>query len=153
MKRLHALGTGIAGVALSATAVLAAAPLSPSDTASTIPTPVSDLSQPTDNHGAAVSTVAKDKTQVGGKNDNHGGAVSETAHQANDPTDDTTDTPAAAPEAQTHPDNHGAVVSTIAKDKTQVGGKHHNHGGAVREAAHQAHSPNGQAPGHPGGND
>ena len=82
MKKLHALGTGLVGVTLSASAVLAAAP-SPSDTTSTIPTSASeDTGKPADNHGAAVSAVATDSTQVGGKHDNHGGAVSEAAHQA-----------------------------------------------------------------------
>jgi hypothetical protein len=31
---------------------------------------------------------------------------------------------------------HGACVSKVAQDKTKVGGKNHNHGGAVSAAAH-----------------
>ena len=152
MKKLHALGTGLVGVTLSASVVLAAAP-SPSDTTSTIPTSASeDTGKPADNHGAAVSAVATDSTQVGGEHDNHGGAVSAVAHPA-DETSDEAPAPDVAPEDQTHPDNHGAAVSAVATDKTKVGGKHDNHGGAVSEAAHQAPKSNGHAPGHPGGND
>lgn len=153
MKKLHALGTGLVGVALSATAVLAAAPASPSEGTSTIPTPASAPEDARTPHGAAVSAVAKDETQVGGDHANHGGAVSLVAKQKTDPASDLAPEPAADPDTQTHPDNHGAVVSAVAKDKTKVGGKHGNHGGAVSEAAHQAHAPNGQAPGHSGGHD
>ena len=133
MKKLHAVGAGILGVAMSATAALAAAPLLPGLTGE---------SQPADNHGAVVSTVAKDKTQVGGEHDNHGGAVSAVAKgtDVQDATDPTTDEAPA--------DNHGSVVSAVARDKTQVGGKNNNHGGAVSAVAHGSHGPNGHANGH-----
>jgi hypothetical protein len=151
MKKFHALVTGIVGVSLSATAVLAAAPRTPSEQTSTIPTSATvseDAGAPhPDNHGATVSAVAKDQSLVGGEHGNHGGAVSEAAHQGTGP--DAVEDPATEPEdpgtepqdAAPHPDNHGAAVSAVAKDKSQVGGKHQNHGGAVSEAAHQGKAP------------
>jgi len=155
MKRVHAIGTGILGVALSASAVLAAAPIAPSEAASTIPTSASAPGDPDDDHGAAVSVVARDHTQVGGDHDNHGGAVSAAAH-ASKPDADAPETPDAdAPSHDTGKagDNHGAAVSTVAKDQTQVGGKHDNHGGAVSAAAHSGKGPQDHAPGHHHGHD
>ena len=139
MKKLHAVGAGIVGVAMSATAALAAAPLLPGSTGG---------SQPADNHGAVVSTVAKDETQVGGEHDNHGGAVSAVARGANDETTTDEGTTEEGTTDATTKDNHGAVVSAVAKDKAQVGGKHNNHGGAVSAVAHGAHGPNEHANGH-----
>ena len=45
----------------------------------------------------------------------------------------------AAPHASDTPDAggvHGQCVSKVARDKSAVGGPHHNHGGAVSAAAH-----------------
>jgi hypothetical protein len=44
-------------------------------------------------------------------------------------------TPADAPPADTAPNAHGKDVSAVAQDKTAIGGKNCNHGGAVSEAA------------------
>jgi hypothetical protein len=145
MKKLHAVGAGIIGVALSATAALAAAPLVlPSS-----PTVTTDENASTGDHGAAVSTVAKDHTLVGGKHNNHGGAVSTVARAAHGPeSDETTTEDETAPDAdttETPKTNHGAAVSAVAKDETQVGGKNNNHGGAVSAAAHGTHGPNSHA--------
>ena len=140
MKKLHAAGAAVVGVALSATAALAAAPLLTG----------APENAPADNHGAVVSTVAQDETQVGGENDNHGGAVSTVARGTHGPDADAEATGADATDAEevAPTDNHGAVVSAVAKDKTQVGGKNNNHGGAVSEAAHGDHGPNEHANGH-----
>ena len=72
MKKLHALGAAALGVALSATSVLAVAPRIATGLAAEDPAPPA-------NHGAVVSAVAGDPSLVGGKNDNHGGAVSTVA--------------------------------------------------------------------------
>lgn len=129
MKKLHALGAGVLGVALSATAVLAASPPSiPPGLAAEDPAPA-------DNHGAIVSAVAGDKTQVGGENDNHGGAVSTVARGTHGPSDQA-DPAATTGKPST---NHGATVSAVAKDKTQVGGENDNHGGAVSTVAKGSH--------------
>jgi hypothetical protein len=90
-------------------------------------------------HGVEVSAVAKDTTKVGGPHDNHGGAVStvaktKTTPAAETPTEPDTD-PATAPAA--HPANHGADVSAVAKDHSKTGGDHDNHGGAVAPVAHK----------------
>jgi hypothetical protein len=50
----------------------------------------------------------------------------------------------------TAPNAHGKAVSTVAQDKTAVGGKNCNHGGAVSEAAHQDHGQHGNAEKHAG---
>lgn len=50
----------------------------------------------------------------------------------------------AAPHASDAPDaggSHGRCVSTVARDKSAVGGPHHNHGGAVSAAAHSCPHP------------
>lgn len=62
MKKTRAAAAAIIGLALSATGVLAAAPH------------LQALARP-----APVSTVAQDETAVAGSNDNHGGAVSAVA--------------------------------------------------------------------------
>ncbi len=125
MKKLHALGAAVLGVALSATSALAVAPRVAPGLAAEDPAP---------NHGAVVSAIAGDPSQVGGKNDNHGGAVSTVARGTHGPS-------AAGTTASTAADttNHGAAVSAVAKDKTQVGGKNDNHGGAVSTVARGSH--------------
>ena len=110
MRKARATAAAVVGLALSATAALAAHPSpgtthvaqvttedpSESPEASESPeqseTPEAPESPDGDQtgsnngsgaqgeHGAAVSAVAQDKTAVGGKNDNHGGAVSAVAH-------------------------------------------------------------------------
>jgi hypothetical protein len=150
MKKLHALGAAVIGVTLSASAALAAVPHDQAQPEAADPTLASD-------HGSLVSTVARDVTIVGGEHDNHGGAVSAVSAIPKDPveadshegTAQAEGTDAAAPT-----DTHGSVVSVVAKDPTKVGGKNDNHGGAVSEAAHQAHppqQPNGHANDHAGG--
>ena len=57
------------------------------------PAVVDPAQAPTDNHGAAVSAVAKDHTAVGGKNNNDGGAVSAVAHGGHGPNGNATGTP------------------------------------------------------------
>ncbi|HEV8403034.1 MAG TPA: hypothetical protein VGQ31_08375 [Candidatus Limnocylindrales bacterium] len=114
MKKARAALGAVIGLALTATGAFAAA--------------------------SAVSTVAKDPATVGGPNDNHGGAVStlaKGAHGAPDTTTpatttDTTD-PAGAQGA------HGAAVSAVAQDETAVGGPNDNHGGAVSLVARGTH--------------
>jgi hypothetical protein len=129
VKKTRAAASAIVGLALTATGVLAAAP---------------QLQAPT--APSTVSTLAQDKTAVGGANNNHGGAVStlarslDSAPDAADPTEtpettdptDTTDTTAGAQGA------HGAAVSAVAQDKTAVGGPNANHGGAVSIVARGA---------------
>ncbi len=129
MKKLHALGAGVLGVALSATSALAVAPrIAPGLAAE-------GLIPPT-NHGAVVSAVAGDDSLVGGKNDNHGGAVSTVARGTHGPSAQDDAAPTVTAPAST---SHGAAVSTVAKDKTQVGGKNDNHGGAVSAVARGSH--------------
>jgi coenzyme F420-reducing hydrogenase beta subunit len=139
MNKLHAVGAGVIGVALSASAALAAAPHAtlPTDAHGTAAGSAGD-------HGAIVSAVARDSTIVGGKHANHGGAVSLVARggetQVGAPA---TADPNAGSGKPT--DNHGAVVSAVAQASTIVGGKHANHGGAVSAVAHGAHTPNEHA--------
>jgi hypothetical protein len=81
-----------------------------------------------------------------------------TTQQTDTPTVCDTTTPEAptAPAAgeqtptDTAPNAHGKAVSTVAQDKTAVGGKNCNHGGAVSEAAHQDHGQHGNAEKHAG---
>lgn len=110
MNKSRAVATAIVGLTLTATGALAAAP---------------HLQAPTT--AAAVSTLARNQTAVGGSSDNHGGAVSTLARGTNGEPDtaDTTDTEGA----------HGAAVSAVAQKKTAVGGPNHNHGGAVSTVA------------------
>jgi len=131
VKRIRAAAVAIAGLTLTATAVLAAAPQLPDAAA----------------HGTAVSTLAQDETTVGGANDNHGGAVSTLARgthgasTANKPlTNVGTPTNAGTPQ-----NAHGLAVSAVAKDNTIVGGPNNNHGGAVSVVARGTH---GSAPQH-----
>ena len=143
MKKDHALGAGVVAVALSATAALAASPHAPSPT-------VANDQQPTDNHGAAVSAVARDDTAVGGDHDNHGGAVSVVARGTHGP-QVSVGAPTVADPALAPTDNHGAAVSAVAKDHTAVGGKNNNHGGAVSAVAHGSSGPNEHSNGHANG--
>ena len=92
-----------------------------------------------DAHGECVSEVAQDAEAIGGVNENHGGAVSEAARitcweadedpELADPEEDEEDLEEA--------DTHGACVSAVAQDKSALGGKNENHGGAVSEAARE----------------
>ena len=122
MKKARAALGAVIGIALTATGAFAAS--------------------------SAISTAARDHVAVGGANDNHGGAVSTIAKGANgapDPVtpdtttpDTTTDTtePAGAQGA------HGAAVSAVAQDETAVGGPNDNHGGAVSLVARGTHGAN-----------
>jgi hypothetical protein len=95
-----------------------------------------------DAHGECVSEVAQDAEAVGGVNENHGGAVSEAARitcwdadedpELADPEEDEEDE-----EDLAETDTHGACVSAVAQDKSAVGGKNDNRGGAVSEAARE----------------
>lgn len=92
-----------------------------------------------DAHGECVSEVAQDAEAIGGVNENHGGAVSEAARFTCWETDE--DPELADPEEDEEDleeaDTHGACVSAVAQDKSAVGGKNDNHGGAVSEAARE----------------
>jgi len=90
-----------------------------------------------DNHGEAVSAVAKDDSTVGAE---HGAAVSTMAKSdcGKETVDDETE-PQPEPEADLTfeqiceaAENHGEAVSTVAKDKTDVGAEH---GAAVSKMA------------------
>jgi hypothetical protein len=88
---------------------------------------------------SAISAVAQDHAAVGGPNDNHGGAVSTIAKGTNGAPDTTTpetttDTTAAGAQGA-----HGAAVSAVAQDETAVGGPNDNHGGAVSLVARGTH--------------
>jgi hypothetical protein len=136
MRKIRSGAAAIVGLSLAATGVLAAAP-----TAQT----------PTD--GTAISTLAKDKTVVGGANDSHGGAVSTLARTLDDTSATDTTTPETTTE-DTSPETdaagaqgaHGAAVSAVAQDPTAVGGKNANHGGAVSTVARGTHGPNAATP-------
>ena len=92
-----------------------------------------------DAHGECVSEVAQDPQAIGRASENHGGAVSEAARAICLDTDD--DPELADPEEDEEDlekaDTHGACVSAVAQDKSAVGGKNDNHGGAVSEAARE----------------
>jgi len=101
---------------------------------------------------SAISIVARDHAAVGGPNDNHGGAVSTVARATNGApgttvagpgtTDTTTsDTTTTSAGAQGVQGAHGAAVSVVAQDRTAVGGRNHNHGGAVSLIARGTHGP------------
>ena len=81
--------------------------------------------------GTAASNLAQDQTAVGGPNNNHGGAVSTLARG-------THGTPANNTSAGTQ-GAHGAAVSAVAKNKALVGGPNNNHGGAVSVIARGSH--------------
>jgi hypothetical protein len=112
MKKASAGMAAVIGVALSATGAVAAA--------------------------SVVSTVARDHAAVGGTNDNHGGAVSTVARDTAQPetTSPETTTPETTAGAQ---GAHGAAVSAVAQDQTAVGGPNDNHGGAVSAVARGTH--------------
>jgi hypothetical protein len=126
MKTTRAATAAVIGLALGATGVLAATPTAPAS-----------------SNASPVSTVARDKTAVGGTNDNHGGAVSAVAQgQGSADSTSTTGTTITTGAQGTH----GAAVSLVAKDPTQVGGKNNNHGGAVSAVARGSHGPKGSHP-------
>lgn len=116
MKKARAAIAAVVGLTLTATGALAAS--------------------------SAISTLAKDHAAVGGANDNHGGAVSTLAKTSDDAattdttTDATTDTTTAGAQGA-----HGAAVSVVAQDQTKVGGTNNNHGGAVSLVARGTHGP------------
>lgn len=94
-------------------------------------------------HGVCVAEVARDADAVGGPNDNHGGAVSEAARETcwEDPAPDedsaNPEVEEDMPPAEEEPDQHGACVSEVARDKEARGGPNDTHGGAVSEAARE----------------
>ena len=114
VKKAHAAVAAVVGLALTATGVLAATP-------------------------SPVSVIARDKTAVGGPHDNHGGAVSTVAKATSDSSTPTSDTPTTTSPTGNAQSNHGTAVSTIAQDKTAVGGPNNNHGGAVSAVARGTH--------------
>jgi hypothetical protein len=120
VKKTRAAAAAIVGLTLTAAGALAAAPHPQSST-----------------NAAAVSTLAQDKTAVGGPNDNHGGAVSTLARGTAGGSDTTTTTDTTDGAQGTH----GAAVSVVAQDKTAVGGPNDNHGGAVSLVARGTHGP------------
>ena len=118
MKKARAALAAVVGLTLTATGALAAS--------------------------SAISTLAQDHNAVGGTNDNHGGAVSTLAKTTTD-TSTTTDT--TTPDTTT-PDTtggaqgaHGAAVSAMAQNHPAVGGTNNNHGGAVSLVARGTHGP------------
>jgi hypothetical protein len=113
MKKARAAIGAVIGVALTATGVFAAS--------------------------SAISTVANDHAAVGGPNDNHGGAVSTVAKGTNGAPDTTTDTTTDTTEAAGAQGAHGGAVSAVAQDATAVGGPNDNHGGAVSLVARGTH--------------
>ena len=98
-----------------------------------------EATEEADAHGECVSEVAQDGEAIGGLNENHGGAVSEAAQVTCWETDE--DPELADPEEDEEDleetDTHGACVSAVAQDKSALGGKNDNHGGAVSEAARE----------------
>ena len=84
---------------------------------------------PADRHGVEVSAIAK--VNAGGPG--HGAVVSSVA-KTQGPSKVNPTSPGTS---DTHPANHGADVSAVARDHTLVGGKHNNHGGAVSVVAHK----------------
>jgi hypothetical protein len=121
VKKARAALGAVVGITLTATGVLAAS--------------------------SAVSTVAQDHADVGGPNDNHGGAVSTVAKGTNGVPDTTTpgstgpNTTTDTTEPAGTQGAHGAAVSAVAQDPTAVGGPNDNHGGAVSLVARGTHGP------------
>lgn len=119
VNKTRAAASAIVGLALTAGGVLAAAPQAqaPANT-------------------SAVTTLAQDSTAVGGTNDNHGGAVSTLAKtlEIETPATDTPDTSTDGAQGA-----HGAAVRAVAQDDTLVGGTNDNHGGAVSTVARGTH--------------
>jgi hypothetical protein len=123
MNKARAASAALVGLALTATAAVAAA------------APTQKPANP-----APISTLAQDKNAVGGPNANHGGAVSALARSFHGP--DVTSTEPAAPDTTDAAANaHGVAVSAVAQDLTAVGGTNDNHGGAVSAVARGTHGP------------
>lgn len=120
MNKARAASAAIVGLALTATAAVAAA---------------APTQEPA--NAVAISTLAQDTAAVGGPNANHGGAVSTLARSFHAP--DTTTTGPATPDAAANA--HGAAVSAVAQDLTSLGGTNANHGGAVSAVARGTHGP------------
>ena len=77
-----------------------------------------------------VSSAAASGTVVSPQSNTHQAKPTPHAHES-DP-----------PDAADDQGVHGKCVSKIARDKSAVGGPHHNHGGAVSAAAHSCpHGP------------
>jgi hypothetical protein len=114
VNKTRAAASAIVGLALTATGALAAAPQSQAPAAA-----------------VAVSTLAQDHAAVGGSNENHGGAVSTLARDTNGTPETTTSTEATTTTEVGAQGEHGAAVSVVAEDETIVGGPNANHGGAV----------------------
>jgi hypothetical protein len=120
VKKARAAAAAIVGLTLTATGALAATPHPQAPT-----------------NAVVISTLAQDKTAVGGSHANHGGAVSKLARASNgQPAATTTGTTDSTGGAQ---GAHGAVVSAVAQDQTAVGGPNNNHGGAVSAVARGTH--------------
>jgi hypothetical protein len=120
VNKTRAAASAIVGLALTATGALAAAPQSQAPAAA-----------------VAVSTLAQDKAATGGPNENHGGAVSALARDTNGAPETTTSTEATTTTTDVSAQGeHGAAVSVVAQDETIVGGPNANHGGAVSIVAH-----------------
>jgi hypothetical protein len=111
MKKARAALAAVVGLTLTASGVLAAS--------------------------SAISALAKDHSAAGGPNDNHGGAVSTLAKSADDPQDTSTTSDTTSPADSQGA--HGAAVSSVAQDQTAVGGRNDNHGGAVSLVARGTH--------------
>jgi len=122
VKRVRSAAAAIVATMLAATGTIAATP------AGQTPTNVS-----------ALTSLARDKSAVGGTNDNHGGAVSALARTIGD--EATTSTTPTTTTTQGAQGSHGAAVSAVAKDVTLVGGPNNNHGGAVSAVARGTHGP------------
>ncbi len=122
MNKTRAAASAFVGLALTAGGALAGAPQAqaPANT-------------------SAVTTLAQDKTAVGGTNDNHGGAVSTLAKTLEESAAETTTTETPDTSADGAQDAHGAAVSAVAQDETLVGGPNDNHGGAVSVVARGTH--------------
>jgi hypothetical protein len=133
VKKARAAAAAIVGLTLTATGALAATPHPQAPT-----------------NAVVISTLAQDKTAVGGPHANHGGAVSTLARGTHGQLDTTTTvTTGSTSGAQSA---HGAAVSVVAQDQTAVGGPNTNHGGAVSAVArgtHGASATHGKSGAHP----
>jgi hypothetical protein len=121
-NRARAAAAAIVGLTLTATGVLAAAPHPQAPT-----------------NAAAVSTLAQDNTALGGPNNNHGGAVSTLARGTNGGSGTTTTGTTNTDTTTGTQGAHGAAVSVVAQDPTKIGGPNNNHGGAVSIVARGTH--------------
>jgi hypothetical protein len=122
MNKARAVAGAFVALSLSTTVALAATPHSPA---------------PAD--AAAVSTLAQRDAAVGGPNDNHGDAVSALARGTHGAPDTTAPTTTSTTVTGTTQGVHGAAVSAVAKNQAAVGGPNHNHGGAVSDIANGTH--------------